>query len=312
MDENMQNDYLNIRYIKLHFDIVFPEDSVLPSFKASSIRGGIGEMLLRANCIRDRKCEECDFETECIVQRTMYSKFEKKPQYVTTGDSVGYVIECEDYREDIAAGETVRFNLILFGKTIVYFNQYLQAVYALGQNGIGKYYSRFIIASVRNTMGQDIISGSNVYMEKYQVHTIRDYVDYRKKQLAEAENLRMIFKTPLTLKYQGEFIKSYNIEAITKAIQRRIYMLDCFENIADEDFSNKTYELPDIINQEARDISVRRYSNRQKSGMYLSGIKGYLEISKIADEELLDMYLAGEIIHIGKNTSFGFGKYYIQ
>lgn len=53
--------------------------------QGSAIRGGMGEMLLRANCIRDRVCESCDFEAECIVRRTMYSKFTLRPNYVTNG-----------------------------------------------------------------------------------------------------------------------------------------------------------------------------------------------------------------------------------
>ena len=62
---------LQIRYVKLHFQIRFVEMTRLPVNKVSAIRGGIGEMLLRANCIRDRNCAECDFEQECIVRRTM-------------------------------------------------------------------------------------------------------------------------------------------------------------------------------------------------------------------------------------------------
>ena len=48
---------LQIRYVKLHFTILFPEASSLPVNKVSALRGGMGEMLLRANCVRDRQCE---------------------------------------------------------------------------------------------------------------------------------------------------------------------------------------------------------------------------------------------------------------
>lgn len=59
MDGQLLN-ALQVRYIKLHFTISFIEDAVLPIRKVSAIRGGMGEMLLRANCIRDRVCESCD------------------------------------------------------------------------------------------------------------------------------------------------------------------------------------------------------------------------------------------------------------
>ena len=47
----------DIRYTKLTFTIEFTEDIMLPKQKVSAIRGGIGEMLLRANCVRRRECE---------------------------------------------------------------------------------------------------------------------------------------------------------------------------------------------------------------------------------------------------------------
>ena len=88
-----------IRYVKIHFIIRFLEDCILPIFKTSAIRGGIGEMLLRANCVRDRKCEICDFKDECIVRRVMYGKMSIVPKFMSQGDGVGYVVECEVYKE---------------------------------------------------------------------------------------------------------------------------------------------------------------------------------------------------------------------
>ena len=71
--EQQLEEALKIRYIKLHFTVSMLEDTELPIEKVSALRGGMGEMLLRANCVRDRECGKCDFESECIVRRTMYS-----------------------------------------------------------------------------------------------------------------------------------------------------------------------------------------------------------------------------------------------
>lgn len=303
------NEALEVRYVKLHFTLMFPESSTLPVSKASAIRGGMGEMLLRANCIRNRDCEVCDFVEECVVQRTMYSKFDNKPEFITIGDSVGYVIECEDYREYYEAGDTLEFNLLLFGKTIVYFNQYLQALFALGQNGLGKEKARFVISQVTNTKGHPLIDETDVYMKHYEVETIRNYVDYRMRQIARnGKPQRMVFMTPLTQKYQGEFLREFQMDAITKSIQRRLYMLNCFEGKDTESFYNEILEVPAIVSQKSNEIKVARYSSRQDTKMMLKGIKGEIVLDEIPDE-LLELYLAGELIHIGKNTSFGFGRY---
>lgn len=303
------------RFIKLFFTLTITEDCMLPVNKASALRGGMGEMLLRANCIRDRQCEFCDFFEECIVQRTMYSKFKNKPESLNVGDSVGYVIECENYDEEFEAGSELRFNLILFGKTIVYFNQYMQAFFALGQSGLGKNKAHFIITSVKNTGGKDILHGSNIYMEYYKPKILRDYVKSRLKEFENgtAQN-RMIFYTPVTIKHAGEFIKSFSVDAVMNALKRRLYILAAFEDAdatENEAYYREETEWPSMLEQTSRPMSVRRYSSRKDEGMYLNGIKGEIKFDGM-DEDILALALAGEITHIGKNTSFGFGKYVIK
>ena len=43
----------------------------------------------------------------------------------------------------------------------------------------------------------------------------------------------------------------------------------------------------------------------------LKGIVGKADLTGIS-EEWLDLLLAGEVVQIGKNTSFGFGKYHLE
>lgn len=303
---------LQIRYIKLHFTVVLLEHAMLPTDKVSALRGGMGEMLLRANCVRDRECAHCDFAQECIVRRTMYSKYDIVPPFVKTNDSIGYILECENYNEKFDEGDSLQFQLILFGKTIVYFNQYLQAFFALGMEGIGREHARYQIVSVTNTQNQPLLEKGAVYMKNYQVKTIDEYVKYRMNRIhgTECQN-RIVFHTPLTLKYQGAFLEEYHMEAIWNAVLRRIYMLECFEGMERTVYDiaeRKDDVLPDIEYQEAYRVSVRRYSSTQDRKMTLSGIKGFVQLDWIPDQ-LLPVLLAGELIHIGKNTSFGFGRY---
>lgn len=310
--EKSLEEILGIRYTKINFTIQLVEDTVLPEQKASALRGGIGEMLLRVNCIRDRNCEACDFESECIVRRTMYSKFERKPDFVTTGDSVGYVMECEDYRTMFYAGDYLKFALILFGKTIVYFSQYMQAIFSLGQFGVGKNKSKFQIVQVTNQKKEDLLFGDNIYMERYEISTIRDYVIYRKRKIEERGfDGKMTFRTPLTLKSNGVFIDAFEMEAILKGVVRRIFILDCFEGIEADQIEVDKLQIPEIMDQRVRFAHVKRYSNRQKMSMQFHGIKGEVNLISV-EENVLEILLAGELIHIGKNTSFGFGKYILR
>lgn len=303
---------LQVRYMKLYFTLEFSGNAILPRDKVSALRGGMGEMLLRANCIRDRNCSQCDFSQECIVQRTMYSQFDYKPNYITTGDSIGYVLECEDDRERFIRGDKLDFQLILFGKTIVYFNQYLQALHALGMQGLGKNHAHFKIVSVLNSDRQQILYANSVYMENYRVKTLMDYVEERRKRLPQGmDSLVLSFQTPATIKFHNDFLKEFQAEAVIMAVRRRIYMLDCFEGIASDVNVADFEELPILNGQEAVGAEVNRYSNRQGSRMTLRGIKGWMRLSHVNEENLL-LLLAGELIHVGKNTSFGFGRYLVN
>ena len=306
---NEQSSVFSIRYVRLKFVLEMLEDSVLPMYKSSALRGGMGEMLLRANCVRDRNCETCDFRDECIVQRTMYSRFENKPGFVTRGESIGYVLECEDYREVYPAGGRLEFYLILFGKTIVYLNQYLQALYALGQSGLGKNLARFRICGIYNTHLQPILEGDSILMENYRIETLADYIKYRMQKIdVNAERTEIRFFTPLTQKYQREFLTAFDIHAVLKSLQRRIYMLDCFEGIEGGAEYEKELPAPELLEQNVIQRKVPRYSSRQDQKMFLKGISGNMIVGRIP-EACYPYLLAGERTHIGKNTSFGFGHY---
>lgn len=299
------SDQLQIRYIKLHFHLHMLEDAKLPRNKASALRGGMGEMLLRSNCIRDRECRECDFSGECIVRRTMYSQMEIRPDFMHRGDSVGYVIECEDYREYYEAGDILDFQLTLFGKNIVYFHQYMQAFAYLGMEGLGKNKARFSIVSVTNSRCEKLVEGSRIYKSRFTVQTLEEYAAYRMRE-KRRENV-LLFHTPLALKYQGEMIEDFRPEAVLAAIARRLYILDCFEGI-DAGKVDISGHVPKLLGQDVRRAEVVRYSSTHDEKIRLKGIRGSAWI-KTPDETAKILLYAGELMHIGKNTSFGFGRY---
>ncbi len=64
------------------------------------------------------------------------------------------------------------------------------------------------------------------------------------------------------------------------------------------------------VKHDSRLITVCRYSSTLDQKMLLRGLKGEMKLSGVP-EELRIVFLAGEVLHIGKNTSFGFGRYCI-
>ena len=289
------------------------EDCIMPVYKTSALRGGMGEMLLRMNCIGNRECEECGFIDDCIVRKIMYPKMKIVPDFMSENEGPGFLVDCEDYRERFSEGDELKFELLLFGPNITYFSQYISAFGMFGEEGLGKEKARFRIVSVKNTTGEEMLREGGFRTDLYKVRTLAGHIRYRKGKI-ESEPVRseIKFYTPLTLKYRGEFIKSLEIEPIIEAIKRRIYILDCFEGIeSDIRDEYKDLKLPIVIGEEHFNSSVSRFSNHKQEKMTFHGIEGSMKLENVTDE-VLTLLLAGELIHIGKNTSFGFGRYGVK
>ena len=300
----------DIPYIGLNFYAEILNDTRMPETKTAALRGGLGEMLLRQNCIADRKCETCCFRKACVVSHTFYSAMEKKPSYVTSPESVGYLIECTDTRTEFRRGSHFEFYLTLFGNSIAFFNIYLQAFCQLGTTGLGKHKARFQITEVYNTWNVPVVSGTEVDMSRYRISTVGDYVRDRKAELVRGEGAwGLRFITPLCMKHQQSFLQQFDGEALVKGAVRRVQMLNYYTGQAGE--LPKMAEYPEIVFQKVRKESIERYSRNQDSRMTLRGITGTVVFDRMP-EECLDWLIAGELVHMGKNTSFGFGKYILE
>ena len=241
---------------------------------------------------------------------------EIQPEFMSSGDSVGYVVECDNYKTEFAKGDRFEFRLLLLGKTIVYFAQILEAFYRLGLSGIGKDKAKYTVVEVLNSKKEPIMDGNNIHMERFKVGTLGDYIDYRLKKILNSTDietqgvLNIRFASPLSIKYNGEQINEYVPEAIIKALERRVYVLCCFEGI-EADKNIYTGGLPELETKTCRKVDIPRYSFRKSEKMVLWGLEGEVILTGI-DQELLELLIAGELVHIGKNTSFGFGKYKIS
>jgi hypothetical protein len=66
-----------------------------------------------------------------------------------------------------------------------------------------------------------------------------------------------------------------------------------------------------IIHQSLKFIEMQRYSNRQKTGMRMGGLKGKMTIEGL-DMKSYEYLKIGEILGAGKQTVFGLGSYIVK
>lgn len=316
-----------IRYTELHFTLRIISDAILPRYKSSAIRGGMGDMLIEECCIRDKlreaysgKCDVCDFYDGCLVQQIMYPMMKIVPEFMSLRESVGYIVECEDYREKFKKDDELIFSLILFGNNICFLNQYLSAIYRFGNIGIGKSIGKFEVISIKNEVENDIFKNGCIYKENYNIKTLSEYVDRRKKQIYEKfgyeipNRLRIDTVTGLSLKKEGKVLEVLDMESFIEAAVRRIYIMRCFEGIDSIYRTNNSnlYAGINVERCESKKIGVARYSVHKNQKIILNGVLGsiLLDISKCENKDkLIETLIMGEKLHIGSNITFGNGKY---
>lgn len=340
-----------VRYIILKFTVRMSQNCNLPEEKASALRGGFGNCLLDLNCVSSIKpepCEKCTFHQACIVQKIMYAPLKIPVPFARDKESEGYIIECQDKKTKFYQGDTFSFSITLFGDVIVYLQPVLQAFFRLGTYGLGKEKAAFEILEIKNQFGQKIFEKGSVFLKNYQFRYLDDYISHRIKKIETEDNqdekntdrtewnLKIKMLTPLSLKYNGVILKEFHAGGFLNALSRRAYIMNCFEGQA-EAFQRKwkdgtTWEsfpegrcvseseiekgkgreyLPEIEVKRSFDKYINRYSFIQQRKMSWNGIMGEFLLYGVT-EEMLWYLLAGEILHVGKYTSFGFGKYFVE
>lgn len=296
----------NIRYIKLNFTVEILRQCTLPYFKNSALRGGMGRMLMEFSCIGDENCDLCNEKEECIVNKVMYPKFKIQPNFIADSKSVGYIIQCLDKKQHYKKGDRLNFSVTLLGETTKYVDYFIYSFDALGCKGLGSKDGKYKIISVKDDDGVIIFANGEIEKHNIFIKTLEDYVKRRYGQIVNRPQIMMNIVTPLRYKLKGQYKNNIDYKDLLIALNRRIEVLNCFEGNSyggaiecDENF---------IVESNLEWKENTRYSSRQKTKMKLGGIEGRIDLY-CNNDKVIELLCAGEIIHIGKNTSFGLGKY---
>jgi hypothetical protein len=352
--ENYKTQF-HIRYVILTFTIRMSDSCVLPPEKCSMFRGGFGNCLLDGNCIcavKPPDCAKCSFEQACIVRNIMYASLKCRVPSLHGVQSEGYIFDCMDKRTRFLQGDMFSFSMTLFGDIIVYLQPVLQALFRLGQEGIGKERAGFEIVKIKNSFGDDLFKNGSIYLKNYQFQYLDEYILDRKKEFSKEKSngVKIKLESPLSLQYQGTMLKVFHAGAFLNGLARRAYIMSCFEGqdgavwrkwkdgTAWGDFNSvrRQENMPQmsgwIEKEQKKQVQtekgeeeyipkievkncvykeIKRYSSTQKKKMPLCGIEGEFML-KEPTEEMMWYLFAGEILHVGKYSSFGFGKYVVK
>jgi hypothetical protein len=294
-------------FSKYTFYLTALENMLLPTNKASMLRGGFGNIFKKLNCINkiSKICKDCPIKETCA-----YSYIFETAEY--SQKIRPYIIEVPfNDKRSYKKNEIISFTIVLLCNATKYLPHFIFTFMELGKKGLTKKKYKFNLEQVIDS-NNNIIFKDNKIINKGKISNWDEII--KESKINIKDKLTLNFTTPLRLATNNKLQSKISFELIIKKLIKRIndiYKYHC-------NIHNKINSK--AIIKKAKDIEISfsnlkwkdwiRYSNRQKRKMTFGGLLGHITF-KGSFEEFLPYLVLGSYIHIGKNCTFGQGKYEI-
>lgn len=303
MDINIPGGFTTLSFYKFTYKLKVTETIVFPFlFKGLLFRNSIKNVFTK------------EFEPSIVneIFETRISKETAEKLKIGSSPPRGYLLEDETAPKlKYLPGDSIYVNLILIGDSIRYLNMFTDAILLLGKkywlgrkSGFGN--GRFELESV-------LLKGENIYDNEKEKIIINNYPacnidDFYPKRNYKRLLLNFITPTCIVPEYDVKPVlinRTTDIKLFITMLYRRLHHLQ-YLYCGNRDF---TFEK---LNYASIKITTSDLKNkifiigREK----FEGFTGSITIEGISGE-LLPLFFLGEQLHIGKDCSYGFGKFEI-
>jgi CRISPR-associated endoribonuclease Cas6 len=309
---------VRIDYGTFTFSLEVRDVLILPSYKGSTLRGGFGNVFRKIVCaLKKTDCADCILKEKCVYSYV----FETPPPSGAkimrkyTAAPHPFVIEPpQEKRRGYTPGNEIKFGLILIGRAVDYLPYFIYTFDELGKIGIGKAKGKFELKNV-DCDGKTVYDSGSKTLKPFSPSFLNLESEILKPDTTGFECLTLHFLTPTRIVYDGRFVFELEFHMLVRQILRRIALLSYFHCGGDP----SEIDFRGII-EKAKEVQVKernlrwydweRYSARQDTRMKMGGFVG--EITFQGDiGPFMSLIKAGQLLHVGKGTSFGLGKYEI-
>jgi len=302
-----------LAFARFQFNFQVETPLHLNFYSGSMLRGAFGHALRHLSCMTKMPdCKSCMLYRSCPYplvfehppQESNFQKFNNIPN--------PYIIEPPPLGNKIyQVGEVLSFNMVLMGQAMAQLPLIIFAWQRALQQGLGKERSRATLLNV--IVEPDQPHAQEIY-NALEGSAVQAYQARVPPLLAQTDALTLQFVTPLRIQKQGTILsREMTARDFLSALVRRYFLL--------LEFHGQNYHAPDFPQLLAlaqaidfqKDFSWcdwQRYSNRQQQAMSLGGVLGRVVLHGDLSA-FLQMLQAGQWLHIGKETTFGMGRYQI-
>lgn len=292
----------------------------LPEYAGSTLRGAFGRAFRGVACVtRSRTCEECLLRTTCVYAYVFETPPTAEDGMLSKGVAAPhpFVIEPPAQGGSVEPGTAFSFGFTLIGRGVDFLPYLVYTFQKMGERGLGRGRGQFEVQRVVDRLHEHapiIYSGADGVLHN-------DFHRAGFDQFAEAARLRaserrvtLHLRTPLRLRFERRLVDRLEFHVLMRNVLRRISLLSQFHcgenlNVDYQGFIQQAQEV-EVVEDGTQWWDWERYSARQGGKMKLGGLVGHITFEGDL-EPFWPFLLMGEVIHVGKGTSFGLGKYII-
>jgi len=282
----------------------------------ASLRGIIFSNLKGLFCEKKGKdCGECDYSSKCPV-----SGF-----FEITRDTKRYrdyprpvVLRVDEPLNVYEASSDFEFSLgLLSKKSIDDFPYIFSAIKHIENTGIGseeekkrgkvKLISAYFLNPLNNEKKILYFYKENIFNER-KLYIKKKEIIERAKEISKGKRIKIEFLTPLAITYEKKIMKDFSFPLFIERLYERINKISELSLKKPLDINVPPLDSIKILYKNFTYYNSFRYSTRKGSYIPLNGIIGEAVISGRIDKIAVPLVI-GELIHVGKHTTSGFGRY---
>lgn len=296
------------------FNWVATSDIYLPAYSGSVLRGNFGNILRKTVCFtKYETCVHCP-----LIERCSYGKLYDTVQLGDnnhTKQTHPYILEPLEYnRRFIKTGEEFSFSMVLLGDTYKDLALYVfvwEKIFSQYGLRVGKQQGFAKLNTI--TTDNNIIYDNSLPDEEL---TISEHNSTISIQIPDGEitKINILLQTPLRLQGRDENNRSIIIGC--SSFDARAFITGLINKSRKFYHSYAPqYSVPSIdvtaiqITEKKLDwVKTKRYSGAQKREMEFYGIIGSFVLEGKELAKLMPLIELCEYLHLGKSSTFGFGK----
>lgn len=319
MDVHELSELLDLDLVKIRF-LIKPLTGInFYSFSGTTIRGALGTVLRDHLCVnKNIPCADCRHKHGCVYSFLFETPPPEDSEIMRLYPQAPHPFVIRPPSGKIKAKhfeDEFPVEVLLMGKGIEYLPYLAQAIFELGEKGLGAGRGRYRVALLEAASptgwtplyreGEEKIGGQANPMKW------SDLV----KTPENGNRIGIGIHTPIRIKYGGKMIKKLSGHVLARNLLRRASSLIYFHAgvRVSWDFAGFIAKATSIriTRDNTKWVGYDRYSGRQKRSMDFGGIVGEIEFDDVP-EAIKDLYSFGALTGAGKNTSFGLGWYSVQ